>query len=334
MPNTRIAHNSLVINLIGSDANIPRGTISAVGNITGGNLITAGSLSATGNVSGGNLVTTGNIITTGTVVSTMMSATGTIRGGNLAVGSGFVSAGNIISAGPISAESITANSITVTNFSLVNISTIGNITAGNLVTSGNISAQGALRSNSFIQANDFVTRFSNGTITGGTLSAVGNIRGVNLSVTGNSTLGVVSSLSVNGNITTNGIIKSSQPLRLLAGGTITSPNDNYIQLQWASDTNNPDTGKNQYIWADTDGVHINTSNFSVPYDNQWWFKNNGTTEFPGIVQLGSYTVSQIRTIPGTTGQMVSIRDASPRGRLAFWDDTNFRWAWINNNLAV
>jgi hypothetical protein len=69
------------------------GTISAVGNVSGGNLRTVGSISATGDVIGGNIVTVsavsaggnvtgGNIITSGSV-----SAGGNITGGNVV---GFV----------------------------------------------------------------------------------------------------------------------------------------------------------------------------------------------------------------------------------------------------
>ena len=81
-------------------------TISAGGNVTGGNLITAGaisaaSVSASGNITGGNVNTVlvsatanvqgGNLRTGG-----LISATGNITGGNLSVGTGTVTVGNIV----------------------------------------------------------------------------------------------------------------------------------------------------------------------------------------------------------------------------------------------
>ena len=85
--------NRALTNFSGADINIDdvsaTGFVSAVGNVTGGNLRTAGTVSATGNVTGGNIttsaqvvatgnVTGGNIVTVGTV-----SATGNVTGGNL-----------------------------------------------------------------------------------------------------------------------------------------------------------------------------------------------------------------------------------------------------------
>jgi hypothetical protein len=49
------------------------GTVSATGNVSGGNLTTAGLVTATANIAGGNLLTTG-----------LISATGNITGGNVA----------------------------------------------------------------------------------------------------------------------------------------------------------------------------------------------------------------------------------------------------------
>lgn len=58
--------------------------LSVLGNVTGGNLLTAGLASATGNVTGGNLVTAGAV-----------TATGTITGGNVLTGGAVSAAGNV-----------------------------------------------------------------------------------------------------------------------------------------------------------------------------------------------------------------------------------------------
>lgn len=184
MANTRIAVNSVVVNLTGADANIARGTISATGNIIGGGILTAGVMSSTGNGTHGNVIATanvqaGNIRTTGQI-----SATGTIRGGNLAVGSGFVSAGNIISAGPITAA--------------LGMSATGNIQGGNILTAGAVTATGNIRGNFFI---------GNGSqLTGITASLSGSMAG-NISANGFQILGLP-------NLTTSG--------NLVAAGNITA----------------------------------------------------------------------------------------------------------------
>jgi len=65
------------------------GLVSAVGNVTGGNINTAGQVVATGNVSGGNLNTAGLILATGNVTggnlrtAGLVSATGNVTGGNI-----------------------------------------------------------------------------------------------------------------------------------------------------------------------------------------------------------------------------------------------------------
>jgi hypothetical protein len=175
MPNTRIAHNSLVINLTGTDANIPRGTISATGNITGGNLNTVGQVVVTGNITGGNLRATGLVSATGTITAPTATITGTITGGNLAVGSGFISGGNIISAGPISAGgAITAPSLNITGgLTLPSVSTTGNVTGGNLQTAGSISATGTITGGNV----SAISIVSAPTVNGTNFSATGNIRG-------------------------------------------------------------------------------------------------------------------------------------------------------------
>ena len=87
-------------------------SLSATGNVIGGNLLTGGLISATGNVSGGNLNVTGNIVDTG--------ALSIITGSN----------GNIALA-PNGTGIVTVSS---------NLSVTGNITANNLSLAGNITS--------------------------------------------------------------------------------------------------------------------------------------------------------------------------------------------------
>jgi hypothetical protein len=116
-------------------------TISATGNITGGNILTAGLISVTGSItSAANLSLTGNIVDGGelwvntssngninlnpngtgqtNIPTGILNVTGNIQGGNLRT------AGLISATGAITGAAITGSSLTVTT---------GNITCGNIV---------------------------------------------------------------------------------------------------------------------------------------------------------------------------------------------------------
>jgi filamentous hemagglutinin len=98
-------------------------TISAVGNITGGNLLTAGSITSTGNVQAGNLRTAG-----------LASVTGNIQGGNI-ISLGAVSAG---AAGVSATGNITGGNVN----SLGILSVTSNIIGGNVVSATTVSMTG------------------------------------------------------------------------------------------------------------------------------------------------------------------------------------------------
>ncbi len=114
-------------------------TFTAVGNVTGGNIITAGLVTATGNlVSGANVVaagyatvtgnvTGGNVISLGAVSAGAdgVTATGNVRGGNVN------SDGNISATGTIIADRLNVQA---------NVSAFGSVIAGNVLTiNSNIS---------------------------------------------------------------------------------------------------------------------------------------------------------------------------------------------------
>jgi hypothetical protein len=161
--------------LAGATAGITAATVSASGNVTGGNILTAGLISATGNITGGNII--GNLITGGS-------------------GGGITGTGNISIVGNVTANNFTGTSLTVST---------GNITAGNLLLSGAIidSAQLDIQT-SASNANIALAPNGTGIVTVSTgLSAVGNVSGGNLNVTGNIVdTGALSIITgSNGNIT-------------------------------------------------------------------------------------------------------------------------------------
>jgi hypothetical protein len=93
------------------------GTVSATGNITGGNISTAGLITAVGNIISGNVNTAGNITSDNTVFSVTVSATGNVNAN--------VFVGNTVRVASVSA---TAN-VLVGN---ITIPATGNIDVGNV----------------------------------------------------------------------------------------------------------------------------------------------------------------------------------------------------------
>jgi len=181
-------------------------SLSATGNITGGNLMTAGLISATSTITSAANITGGNILTGG-----LVSSTGTVTGssllGSVASLSGNVTGGNVLTGGLISAAA------TITGGNLATggtASAVGNITGGNVLTGGIISATGTVTGSSLLGS---VASLS-GNVTGGNLltagliSATANITGGNVL-----TAGLISST---GNITSAGNIAGGNVLATTA----------------------------------------------------------------------------------------------------------------------
>ena len=220
------------------------GLISAVGNITGGNIRTAGVVTASGNVTGGNLLTAGLISSTGTVTSAanitggnlltggLISATSTITssanitGGNILTG-GLISStstitsgsdvsavanivgGNILTGGLISATSTITSSANITGANILTsglVSSTANVTGGNLLTAGLISSTGTITSAANITGGNLLTA--------GLVSSTGNLIGSNVVTSGN--------VSATANITGGNLITAGL---ISAASTITSASD-------------------------------------------------------------------------------------------------------------
>jgi hypothetical protein len=140
-------------NILAVTGTIQGTTVSATGNVIGGNVTTAGLVSATGNVTGGNLNTAGVVSATGNVnsgnVNTgIMSASGNVTGGNvntagLVTATGNVTGGNIVTGGLITAT----GNINGANINTAQVASTGGITITSggssdisLAAGGNISA--------------------------------------------------------------------------------------------------------------------------------------------------------------------------------------------------
>lgn len=110
-------------------------TLSATGNITGGNVLTGGLISATGNITGGN-------VNTVLVAATTLSATANVQGGNLRTAGLISSTGNITSAANIAGSFFIGNGSQLTGLSAaVSVQKIVNGTSNVEInaTGGNVS---------------------------------------------------------------------------------------------------------------------------------------------------------------------------------------------------
>jgi len=193
------------------------GYITASNTITGGNLATGGYVTATGNITGGNVLTAGVASAGGNVYGAnfntagVVSATGNITGGNINTG-GSVSAIGNITGGNLNGVnlSLSGNVVSAIN-TTYNIQTSGTVTAtylaGTLTTNAqpNITSTGVLTNLSVTG-----TTTTGNLITGGIVSAGGNVYGYNVLA--------ANIVSAAGNVIANNLIattvQSSGPLEV------------------------------------------------------------------------------------------------------------------------
>ena len=182
-------------------------SLTATGNVSGGNLTTTGVVQATGNVTGGNVAgTTGtftdiggslttaaqpNVTSLGTLTS--LAVTGNVDGGNINTGglvdaTGNVSGGNLTTAGLVLATgNVTGGNITTAGV----VEATGNVAGGNITTGAKVVAVGNI---------DTTSGIFNGDGYGISNIAAGNIVGLNLSGISNGTSNV-DIATADGNIT-------------------------------------------------------------------------------------------------------------------------------------
>jgi filamentous hemagglutinin len=213
-------------------------TVSASGNIIGGNINTVGLITSSGNITGGNLVTGGLISASGNAtvanVNTagLVTAGGNVTGGNLLTGgvasaTGTITGGNLVTGGLVTA----AGDVTGANiFTGGVVSAAGTVTGGNLATGGTASAAGNVTGGNILTSG-LVSAGSNVTganlLTGGLVSAAANITGGNvltnglISAQGNVTAGNVNTNAVVG---TGLTVTSTGNLNLQPTGNIVLAN--------------------------------------------------------------------------------------------------------------
>jgi hypothetical protein len=162
-----LGNGALLTGVITSVANINNGTsnvtvVSSGGNVTIGvggtgnvavfantGLFVTGVLSATGNITGGNVLTAGLISATGAVTGAAITGTSlTVTTGNITAGNLLLS-GAIIDSAQLDIQTSAANAniaLAPNGTGIVTVSTqvsaVGNVTGGNLLTAGLITATG------------------------------------------------------------------------------------------------------------------------------------------------------------------------------------------------
>ena len=195
-------------------------TVSATGNVIGGNITTAGQISATGNIdSAANIY--GANITTGGIVS----ATANITGGNLLTG-GLVSATGNLDAGNVNTGGVVTATGNITGGNLITsgLATVtGNITGGNITTAGNVSANYYFGNGSQLTGVAAASVDANN-LTGNTLSA--NVINSSLTSVGNLTSLSVVGTTTTGNLDTGGTVSAT--------GNVTGGNVNTAGLVTAT----------------------------------------------------------------------------------------------------
>ena len=239
-------------------------TVSATGNIRGGNLLSNSQVIATGDITGGNLKTGGNVNASGNIIGIniltggQVSATGNIYAGNLVTPSTTID-GGVSTTGTITAQAITATTVSSTGnitgttinattqfiSSLLSIS--GNITGGNLITSGLVSMTGNVTTGN-LQTLGSLSSFGNidsgnvrtsGILLGTTVSATGNIRGSYYFGNGSQLTGLNAFQTVNANGTNLLATSTSGVLTVTPGNNLVITGNGITDTMTVAVSNSP-----------------------------------------------------------------------------------------------
>jgi hypothetical protein len=220
-------------------------SLTATGNVAGGNLTTAGIVSATGNVIGGNVTTGGLVLATGNVTggnittAGVVAATGNVSGGNLTTAGNIDTSAGIFNGDGYGISNIAAGNIVGLNLSgisngtsNVDIATAdGNITmsvnsVGNVavITATGLELTGTALISSTVTAPAFTANTGLFTGDGGGLS---NVVGANVTgeVTFAATANAVAGANVSGqvaNALVSGTVYTAAQPNVTSVGTLTS----------------------------------------------------------------------------------------------------------------
>jgi hypothetical protein len=300
--NLNVAGNTVSNNLAANSTISSSGTITATGNITGGNISSSNSITATGNVNAvnvnasGNLVSAGgisavgDITTTGTFIGTFA---GNITGNFVIPGSNtqvvFNTNGNADAVAGMTYNKDSNVFTVLGNVSAGNllistaITATGNVTGGNLITTGLASVTGNITGGNIITAG----QVSAGT----TITATGNVTGGNITTTGVVTAtGNVSG----GNIVTLGLITASGNI---TGGNVVGGGVTAISNITGGNISITSLGSFGNITAsgNVTGANLNSTNLSAT-----------TLSVTGNINAGNMIAATAISTPGTVTALGNV----------------------------
>ena len=216
-----------------SFTDIAASSVSASGNIIGGNLQTAGLITATGNITGGNVLGGANVnstLFTGTTVSVSGNITGANIIGIIAAGANTITTSGAVTFSATTASigignSQTTGALVIGGASGTGAMTIGRSTAsqatniqGGITGSGNtktisIGSGGLAGSTTTIDIGPVSATTAAGTVTfnTATLVAIGNTSGTALSVAGN---------VIGGNVLSSAVVSAVGAATILSGTAV------------------------------------------------------------------------------------------------------------------
>lgn len=152
-------------------------TVTAVGNVTAGNVSTAGLVTATGNVQGGNLVTAGVVSATANITGGNITTAGAVAAGSAGISTtGNIDGGNLRTTGRItSTGNVTATDYFGTSLSVSGNVTSGNISVGTLVQTANANVTTSLTGTG-IGVENFVYQSVDANISSATPANIGSLQ--------------------------------------------------------------------------------------------------------------------------------------------------------------
>ena len=177
-------------------------SVTATGNVVGGNVNTAGLISAVGNIKGGNILGGANVNAT-THTGTTVSVSANITGGNILTGglisaTGNITGGNILGGANVNATTHTGTTVSVSAnitggnvlFGTGVVSGTGNVTGGNvLFGTGVVSGTGNVTGGNVLSS-AVVSAVGAATILSGTAIPAGGTTGSGYKLSSTANLGV------------------------------------------------------------------------------------------------------------------------------------------------
>jgi hypothetical protein len=265
--------------------------VSAVGNVTGGNIRTGGLVTATGNVVGGNVLTAGLISATSTITSAANVTGDNITTAGLITATGNITGGNLLTAGIMSST--------------------GNGIHGNIITAGLITATGNITGNYIL---------GNGALLTGVITSSSNINNGTSNVTvvssgGNVTVGI-GGISNVATFTTTGIIANSVAATNNGNATNFKVGDD----AWLGDINTADTigirgqqnAANAYIvFGNADSTQLGRAG-SGPLTYGGAFSASGNVTVSNLLTAG--LISATSNIRG--GNILTVGQVSATGNVS------------------